>query len=175
MESSLEHQNNADSNSTRQVVTFYSSTAEEVEQHFARALARLKSQSPHIEEGTSEILGASGIGGDRIFFLIFFLIFFILPIAAGASSLCEVRRAPESNYGSANAAFAYPQFVPFILEPDIDVTREVIKFPEEADDLSYSSCAHFLFSNPQSYAGVRVASGRAISLHCRTNYFPQKR
>ena len=69
MESSLEHQNNADSNSTRQVVTFYSSTAEEVEQHFARALARLKSQSPHIEEGTSEILGASGIGGHSNFLI----------------------------------------------------------------------------------------------------------
>ena len=73
MESSLEHQNNADSNSTRQVVTFYSSTAEEVEQHFARALARLKSQSPHIEEGTSEILGASGIGGHSNFLIFLFL------------------------------------------------------------------------------------------------------
>lgn len=87
------------------------------------------------------------------------------PIAAEVSSLCEVSRAQESDYGSANAAggaYPYPPFVPFILHPDIDVTREVIRFPEEADecvDLSYLSRAHFILSNPQSYdPGVRAAS-----------------
>ena len=51
MESSPEQA--ADLNSTRHVVTFYSSTADEVEQHFARALSRVGSQSPRCAEGNS--------------------------------------------------------------------------------------------------------------------------
>ena len=52
MENTAASGHSADSNSTRHVVTFYSSTADEVEQHFARALSQVKKKCVQLAEGT---------------------------------------------------------------------------------------------------------------------------
>ena len=67
------------------------------------------------------------------------------------------------DYGNANGVnrfgvgpIAYPQFIPFILEPDIDVTREVIRFPEEVEDdiFSFSSARIILLDSQPHAAGA---------------------